>query len=148
MGKAAMVLQTLDNAKVSMPNRKRSLLNLKRGVGFNIQPASLPPPLNVSRSKFLRITYLQALVMYFRLDIVQNILKHCYGYFSPIHYFQFPLTMQIFLAWSHAFKLHHTISLLYFVGSWIFVALNIYNPQDWPPIFGTFIRDAYTIRKM
>lgn len=148
MEEAAMVLQTLDNAKVSISTHTQKLLNSKRGVGFNIQPASLPPPPNLSRSKFLRTTLVQTLVMYIRLDIVQNILKHSYASFPSIQFFQFPLITQISLAWSHAFKLHHTISILYFVDSWICVALNIYKPQDWPPMFGKFVSDAYTVRKM
>ncbi|KAK0114838.1 hypothetical protein ONS96_013320 [Cadophora gregata f. sp. sojae] len=62
--------------------------------------------------------------------------------------FAMPLLKQVVLSWGSAFKLFFTISLLYNLGGTLTVLIRLYDPVDWPPIFGCFKRDAWSIRKM
>lgn len=62
--------------------------------------------------------------------------------------FALPVPKQVLIAWAAAFKLYYTISLLYQLGATSTVLIMIYDPLDWPPIFGKFKQDAWSIRKM
>ncbi|KAH7403907.1 membrane bound O-acyl transferase family-domain-containing protein [Cadophora sp. MPI-SDFR-AT-0126] len=125
------------------------LWNNQRGVGWNIQPDCLPqaPSSSTNRSTFVRHKFASAASTYLGLDITQMILRYTYA-IEDGDFFAMHLLKQIFVAWTSAFKLFFTISLLYSLGSAFTILARVYDPVDWPPIFGHFTKDAWSVRKM
>lgn len=125
------------------------LWNNQRGVGWNIQPDCLPQPSSESsnRSTFVRYSLASAFWAYFGLDLIQMLLKYAYTS-DGRYFFAMPVPKQVSVAWAAAFKLYYTILLFYQLGAASTVLAMIYGPRDWPPIFGKFRRDAWSIRKM
>ncbi|KAE8452686.1 hypothetical protein EG329_013945 [Mollisiaceae sp. DMI_Dod_QoI] len=124
-----------------------NLWNTQRGVGWNIQPDCIPQALPPTHppSPFLKTTLRQALRAYLFFDLTSNILKHTSSLFPhPIPIFNLPFPVQVCLAWITAFKLYHNIKFLYSLGACFTVLTGIYTPHDWPPIFGSFRRDAWS----
>ncbi|KAF5326880.1 hypothetical protein D9619_003995 [Psilocybe cf. subviscida] len=50
--------------------------------------------------------------------------------------------------WNHIFNTYALLSIIYSSASVVTVALGLYQPGDWPHIFGYFGRDGYTVRNI
>ncbi|KUJ17180.1 uncharacterized protein LY89DRAFT_73285 [Mollisia scopiformis] len=134
------------------------LWNNQRGVGWNIEPDCLPAavPRGYSRSQFLKDTFRRFGYALLSQALTNAVLRIGYFYFlsqypwddQSYHFFRFPLTGQIMLSWVTAFKLYTNINMLYFALALVTVLLNIYEPRDWPPIFGSFLFDGWSVRNM
>ncbi|KAJ5047056.1 uncharacterized protein L3040_002900 [Drepanopeziza brunnea f. sp. 'multigermtubi'] len=124
------------------------LWNNQRGVGWNIEPDCLPPPVgeDCPRSSFIKYNLISGLAAYLGLDAVQLMLRDAYA-LEITPFFEMPMTKQVFISWAAAFKLYCTISLLYSLGA-VTVLVHIFDPVDWPPMFGSFHQDAWSIRRM
>jgi hypothetical protein len=83
--------------------------------------------------------------MYLGNDITATILEQ----FCPdAPFFDQPLANQIFLAWTKAFGSYYSVELNYYAAAIPCVLLGYGTPSSWPPISGSFRREAYTVRKM
>lgn len=67
--------------------------------------------------------------------------------FSEVEYFALPLITQIKLAWMMAFRGGFEMSVSYSLVAGMTVALGIFNPQSWPPMFGSYAQ-GYTLRNI
>ncbi|KAK0104984.1 hypothetical protein ONS95_004646 [Cadophora gregata] len=125
------------------------LWNSQRGVGWNIEPDCLPAAHrpHCTRSMFVKDSLLAAFKAYLGFDVTQAILQTYHATEKNL-FFEMSLPKQIFIAWAAAFKLFYSIALLYAIGSGLAVVVGAYQPVDWPPIFGSFKKDAWSIRKM
>jgi Membrane bound O-acyl transferase family len=82
------------------------------------------------------------------MDLLQHFLFSTpYGRTLRSHVFALPLPKQILVAWIGAFQAGMALAWLYPVGAVIAVCLGISQPQEWPPIFGSFSK-GYTMRKI
>jgi hypothetical protein len=50
--------------------------------------------------------------------------------------------------WNHILNTYALLSIIYSSASVMTVALGLYQPGDWPHIFGYFSRDGYTVRNI
>lgn len=96
-------------------------------------------------SHWLLNTWLHLVVVYFQLDIASTILMHTTRTGS---FFDQPLIWQLSVAWLKAFISYSIIEIAFYVPALMTVAIGYYTPQDWPPVTGSFRKDAYTVRKM
>ena len=67
--------------------------------------------------------------------------------FNEVEYFALPLLTQIRLAWMMAFRGGFEMSVSYCLVGGITVGLGIFDPQSWPPMFGS-ITQGYTLRNV
>ncbi|KAI9812512.1 MAG: hypothetical protein M1832_000406 [Thelocarpon impressellum] len=58
-----------------------------------------------------------------------------------------PLSVQMLLVWTLAFQAYWMINLCYNAVSIVAVTLHLSKPSDYPPIFGVWRRDCYTVRR-
>ncbi|CZR61800.1 uncharacterized protein PAC_11697 [Phialocephala subalpina] len=124
-----------------------SLWIASRGIGWNIQVNQLPPavPSDYPKALWLRQVTIRTFFMYVGYDMTSNILL----YFTRLGpFFTQPLVWQVFYAWVKAFRAYYSFELSYFALAIASVAIGLSQPYQWPPITGSFRRDAYTVRRM
>lgn len=122
-------------------------LTQPRGVGWNIEIAHLPPTVSPDYPKtiWLRQVTIRTFLMYLGYDLTSNVLLH---FSRPGSFFVQPLAWQVFYAWTKAFRAYYSFELSYFILALFSVALGLSMPTQWPPLTGSFRRDAYTVRRM
>lgn len=122
------------------------LLNIYRGVGWNIQAGVQDPlPADYPKGKFLKLTTIHTVMIYTGFDVAQNIVRI---YTPPAGLFSVPAPQQVILAWANAFKFYYGIEFAYSIGALLSVTLGICKPNDWPPLCGYFRRDGWSVRKL
>ncbi|RDW80058.1 hypothetical protein BP6252_04696 [Coleophoma cylindrospora] len=117
-----------------------------REIGYSSQAKNIPTtvPRGYPIWKYCTIQAFKALWYFLLYDICETSVQHIVrAGFSTI-LSQAP-ERQLYLAWLAAFKEYFQIAMQYFAASSLTTALRIYDPQDWPPMFGQW-KDAYTVR--
>jgi hypothetical protein len=61
--------------------------------------------------------------------------------------FEENLVFQVFLVWLHAVRVYASLNLAHILASLMSVTLGLYQPCEWPPLFGS-LTDAYTVRRL
>ncbi|KUJ07503.1 uncharacterized protein LY89DRAFT_742739 [Mollisia scopiformis] len=124
-----------------------SLWIASRGVGWNIQSSQLPPPVakDYPKDRWLFRTIVRTFSMYLGYDLTSNILLHIVRE-GP--FLAHPIAWQVFYAWTKAFRAYYSFESSYFALAIMSVATGICQPHQWPPLTGSFGRDAYTVRRM
>lgn len=127
-------------------------------MGWNIEPDCLPAsvPNDYPPSQFLKDTLRRLVYAWSAQKLTYFALKTGWFYLLSTypwdeHQYNFsrlPLTGQVIISWASAFKLYNDVNLLYHSGAFITVLLKLYSPSDWPPIFGSFRTDAWSVRNM
>jgi hypothetical protein len=81
------------------------------------------------------------------MDIRQWTLRHI-GWNELDAPLTLPLEQQIVLGWLTAFQSGFGMAMTYYLSAAIAVGFGLYDPQDWPPFFGSFISQGYTMRNI
>ena len=124
-----------------------SLLATPRGIGWAHEPtAHLPPRPTTSRGKFIASQFLWILFYYslFKITIIHIQGNPCFRTGGPslaAFGWQWRTTVWVFVV-----SLYCSLSGIYAIASIISVAIGLYEPRDWPHLFGSPL-DAYTVRK-
>ncbi|PVH78696.1 hypothetical protein DL98DRAFT_237574 [Cadophora sp. DSE1049] len=118
-----------------------------RGVGWNIRASQMPAavPKETPRSRWIRDNIIRIILMYLGTDITTTILMNIE---RDRLFFDQSIWWQVCFAWTAAFRSYYMIEVPYYIAAIPAVGFGISSPQDWPPITGSFRREAYTIRKM
>jgi hypothetical protein len=106
-------------------------------------PVSVPK--DFPKSRWLSKTALRLFFLYLGADLTSNILIYI-SINAP--FFEQSLAWQVFFVWMEAFRSYYGLELSYSLAAILGVLINFGSPSDWPPISGSFRRDAYTVRKM
>ena len=124
-----------------------SLLFSPRGIGWAHEPtAQTAPQPKASQGKFIASQFLWIIFYSILFDIALFQLQQnpCFRSGGP--------SLTAFgwwwrtTVWFHVVAAYCTLSGLYATMSIVFVATGLYEPRDWPHLFGS-LRDAYTVRK-
>ena len=124
-----------------------SLLATLRGIGWAHEPTSqIPPRPTASRGKFIASQFLWIIFYSILFDVALLQLQQnpCFRTGGP--------SLTTFgwwwrtTVWFHIVTTYCALSGLYATLSIISVATGLYEPGDWPHLFGS-LRDAYTLRK-
>jgi hypothetical protein len=67
---------------------------------------------------------------------------------SPTLFFAQPLHKQVLPSWTKAFRAYYTFELMYYLLAAVSVLPHISLPHEWPPLTGSFRRNAWSIRNM
>ncbi|KAH6718771.1 membrane bound O-acyl transferase family-domain-containing protein [Leptodontidium sp. MPI-SDFR-AT-0119] len=118
-----------------------------RGVGWNIRASQMPnaPSKEISRSRWVVSNAIRLVLMYLGADLTSTILIYL-GRGEP--FLDQPILWQVCVSWVKAFRSYYSIEITYYIIAILAVGFGISTPQDWPPITGSFRKDAYTVRKM
>ncbi|KIM42132.1 hypothetical protein M413DRAFT_70942 [Hebeloma cylindrosporum] len=124
-----------------------SLIATARGIGWAHEPtAQIPPRPTASRRKFIASQVLWIIFYSILLDIALFQLQQnpCFRTGGPsITAFGWGWRTRV---WFHIVAVYCTMSGLYATASIAGVATGLYEPGDWPHLFGSPC-DAYTLRK-
>jgi hypothetical protein len=124
-----------------------SLLATPRGIGWAHEPTDcIPPRPTTSRGKFIASQFLWFMLYYIILDVV---LIHIQG--NPCFMPGGPSFAAFGLWWRMTALVYIVLMYCHFSGicamiSIVCVAIGLYEPTDWPHVFGSVL-DAYTLRK-
>ncbi|KAH7304852.1 membrane bound O-acyl transferase family-domain-containing protein [Rhexocercosporidium sp. MPI-PUGE-AT-0058] len=118
-----------------------------RGVGWNMRVSQMPAaaPKAMSISLWVIKNIVRLFLMYLGMDIASSVLIQM-GHGAP--FFDQPVPWQVCFSWAKAFRSYYMIEIVYYIIAIPMVAFDISTPQEWPPITGSFRKDAYTVRKM
>jgi hypothetical protein len=83
--------------------------------------------------------------MYLGYDLLSTILVSTVTR-TPFFSLSFPT--QVVYSWTKAFRAYTCFEATYYLLASLAVSLHISKPQDWPPITGSFLHDAWSIRNM
>jgi len=127
-----------------------------RKVGWNQEPSkALPPPPNCSRAVFIRSRVFIILINFLASDLANNHLHGNVSFDNRIHLdLDGPetyigrkallLRAPDLISWAATFVC--TVIVQHSILAIVTVGLGLFEPADWPPIFGSF-GDAYSIRR-
>lgn len=117
-----------------------------RGVGWNIRSAQIPPavPSSYPRNRWLGKSSIRLFMMYLGCDLTSSILNYT-AVNEP--FFDQPLLWQVFFAWTKALRSYYIIEASYCMVAVPAVLFRVSSPQMWPPMTGSFRKDACTVRK-
>jgi hypothetical protein len=124
-----------------------SLVATPRGIGWAHEPtAHLPPRPTASRGKFIASQFFWILFysILWNITLIHSQENPCYKTGGP--------SLTAFgwwwrtTAWVYIISMYCSMSVMYVIGSIIFVATGLYEPRDWPHLFGSSL-DAHTVRK-
>jgi hypothetical protein len=97
-------------------------------------------------SRFVLVQLLRASYCFAFLDVREWLLRHSdWNLAAP---FSLSVGQQILLAWLTAFQSGLGMVMAYYLAAAVAVGIGLYQPRDWPPLFGSFIREGYTIRNV
>ncbi|PCH37570.1 hypothetical protein WOLCODRAFT_146721 [Wolfiporia cocos MD-104 SS10] len=108
-----------------------------RGVGWNCQVAYVPQRPTEPRWQFVRLRTIRALWWYLLADVLQQCLTHFWPHNNIEHCIVGLARFGIVIA---------ALAVQYFLSAAVTVALGIYDPRDWPDVYGRW-SDAYTVRR-
>jgi len=124
-----------------------SLLATPRGIGWAHEPIDqIPPRPTASRGKFIASQFLWIIFYFILWDIALIPIREnpCFKIGGP--------SVAAFgwwrrtVVWSSILTVYCTLSGMYAIASIISVAAGLYEPRDWPHIFGSPL-NAYSLRK-
>ena len=123
-----------------------SLAATPRGIGWAHEPTAIPPRPTASRRKFIVSQFFWILyyTILWNITIIHIRQNPCFKTGGP--------SLTAFgwwwrtTAWVYIVSLYCSISGMYVIGSIVFVATGLYEPKDWPHLFGSSL-EAYTVRK-
>ena len=124
-----------------------SLLATPRGIGWVHEPtAHLPPRPMASRKKFIASQFFWILFysILWNITIIHTQENPCFRTGGP-SFAAFGWWWRT-TGWVYVVSLYCTMSGVYVIGSILSVATGLYEPRDWPHLFGSPF-DAYTVRK-
>ena len=124
-----------------------SLLATPRGIGWAHEPtAHLPPRPMASRKKFIASQFFWILFysILWNITIIHTQENPCFRTGGP-SFAAFGWWWRT-TGWVYVVSLYCTMSGVYVIGSILSVATGLYEPRDWPHLFGSPF-DAYTVRK-
>ncbi|KIM38973.1 hypothetical protein M413DRAFT_447332 [Hebeloma cylindrosporum] len=124
-----------------------SLLATSRGIGWKHEPtAHIPPRPTTSRGEFIASQFLWLIFYYILLDIALSHVQEnpCFRIGGPslaAFGWLWRMTSLVYIV-----VVYCTMSGVYAAVSIVTVAIGLYEPRDWPHLFGSLC-DAYTLRK-
>lgn len=124
-----------------------SLIATPRGIGWTHEPtAHLPPRPTSSRGKFIASQFLWIIFYGILFDITLIHIQEnpCFRKGGPsLAAFGWLWRTTV---WVNLVSVYCTMSGVYASASIVSVAIGLYEPKDWPHLFGSLL-DAYTVRK-
>ena len=63
-------------------------------------------------------------------------------------FFAEPLLRRTAIIWISGFESALGLNFLYEFLAAVTTALGIYGPEEWPPLFGAFTKDAWSVRQL
>jgi hypothetical protein len=124
-----------------------SLIATPRGIGWAHEPTvHLPPRPRASRRTFLASQLLWILFYFilFGASLTHGQGNPCFRVGGP-SFAAFGWWWRT-TVWVYIVSVYSTMSGLYTIASIVSVAIGLYEPRDWPHLFGSPL-DAYTVRK-
>lgn len=121
-----------------------------RGIRWNIESRSLPATVSKDypTGQWLVRKSIRTGIMAIGYYLDSKVLKF---YTKDVPYSDFfaqSILWQVFVSWMYAYRTYFQLEAMYNICAVISVLIGIYDLGDWPPVMGSFRRDAYTIRKM
>jgi len=124
-----------------------SLLATPRGIGWAHEPTDqIPPRPTASRGKFIASQFLWIIIYFILWDVAFIPIRDnpCFKIGGPsVAAFGW---WQRTVVWSSILTVYYTMSGVDAIASIICVATGLYEPRDWPHVFGSPLK-AYTLRK-
>ncbi|KAF9483112.1 hypothetical protein BDN70DRAFT_874161 [Pholiota conissans] len=146
-----MIGQKKPSTEMSFVERLKWALQLQltpRGINWAHEPTEhlAPRPTETSRTRFIISKLLSAAYYFIYFDILSIIIRTnpCFGTGGP-SFTEFGWIWRTTI-WLHPCLVYAWLSMTYDLASIVGVGLGIWEPRDWPRLFGD-VRDAYTIRK-
>ena len=141
--------QKKDTSEMSFTERlawASSLLSTSRGIGWAHEPtAHIPPRPTASKRKFIvsQLTWIFLRFIVFDAALIHIRQNPCYRTGGPsLGAFGWQWRMT---AWVFIVSIYCSMNNLYAALSVVAVATRLYEPRDWPPLFGSPLY-SYTVR--
>jgi len=101
-----------------------------------------PVPKDYSKARWIHDLLITISWTYLLTDLVTALLVR---YSTDTPFFAQPLSLQIFFAFLHAIRFVTGVEWTYDILAIFCVSIGLSTPSDWPPTFGSFTQNCYTI---